>query len=495
MVRTANSATIATMKPQRLRLKPRLFRRLQWHLTLSFMKVTFGTTVTALGLILALIGAFISLSPELPNALVRAVKSMVPKVQPLLSEDTPNTKALQKCLEQSDLAINEFRSFRINFDGENNEITEAIFSSRGELLAHRPENSPLRLEPVEQELIDQALGGETKPGRLGKRLPSAVFVAAVPVKDEDGDVIGVLFCRTPPAFRIADAIIAFLVGILPVGLIVALSSGMVAGISGYLSARRLTRRLEEIARAADSWGRGDFSILAPEAGDEMGLLSARLNRMAAELQEMLALKSDIATLEERNRLARDLHDTVKQQVFASAMQVAAARALLPQQPDAAKARLDIASELAEQAQRELTAVLHELRPVSAESAPLATLLKGQVADWGRRTGVRVEFYADASLGSLSPESANALLRIAQEALANADKHSGATRVEVSIKSAEAHTVRLMVRDNGRGFDKRAQSGGFGMHSMRERAEALPGGRFQILSAPGAGCAIIAVCGA
>ncbi len=288
----------------------------------------------------------------------------------------------------------------------------------------------------------------------------------------------------------------FLEQLLPSALVLALSSGVVAGISGYLSARRLAWRFDAMTQAADAWARGDFTAMAPEAGDEMGMLANRLNRMAAELRDLMALRQDVATLEERNRLARDLHDTVKQHLFAASMQIGAAKALLPAQPDQALARLDAANDLAQQAQRDLTAVLQELRPVSAQGAPLAILLKGHVSDWSRRNSIPTTFESD-ELPPLSPEATNGLLRVAQEALANASKHSEATRVEVSLRRDDAGGVRLLVRDNGRGFDARQRrlcgGEGFGLHTMRERAQGLPGGRLQLLSTPGAGCCIVVRC--
>lgn len=311
--------------------------------------------------------------------------------------------------------------------------------------------------------------------------------------------LGLFLLLTLLGTRPTQSTPSFLERLLPNALLLALSSGVVAGISGYLSARRVAGRFEQMAHAADAWARGDFTAMAPEAPDEMGMLASRLNRMAAELRDLMALRQDVATLEERNRLARDLHDTVKQNIFAASMQIGAARALLPEQTDLALERLDAANDLAQQAQRDLTNVLQELRPVSAQGAPLAILLKGHVSDWSRRNGIHASFESD-ELPPLAPEATNALVRIAQEALANAAKHSEATRVEVSLRRDDAGGVRLLISDNGRGFEARlrrtqSEAEGFGLHTMRERIQALPGGRLQLLSTPGAGCCVVARCDA
>ncbi|SRR5258706_9718153 len=112
-------------------------------------------------------------------------------------------------------------------------------------------------------------------------------------------------------------------------------------VSGYLTARGLTRRLKGLSVAADRWSRGDFSAITHDTSeDELGQTTRQLNTMAEQLQNLFLARQKIATLEERNRLARDLHDSVKQQIFAASMQIGAMRVLLRRDVDAAEVRLN-----------------------------------------------------------------------------------------------------------------------------------------------------------
>jgi NarL family two-component system sensor histidine kinase LiaS len=134
-----------------------------------------------------------------------------------------------------------------------------------------------------------------------------------------------------------------------------IAAGLVGTVFGYFTARGLTKRLRTLSRAADSWSKGSFSIIVQDRSeDELGQLAQHLNQMAEHLQNLLQTRQELATLDERNRLARELHDSVKQQVFATSMQVGAARASIDQDPQAAQAHLAEAEQLSRQAQKELT---------------------------------------------------------------------------------------------------------------------------------------------
>src|SRR5205807_4599506 len=128
-----------------------------------------------------------------------------------------------------------------------------------------------------------------------------------------------------------------------------------------------TRRLKNLTAAASRWSRGDFSTPAEDTSeDELGQVTQQLNLMAEQVQNLLQARQKLATLEERNRLARDLHDSVKQQVFAVAMQIGATRLLIQRDTAAAEVRLNEAQKLVRQAQQELTSLIRELRPVALE---------------------------------------------------------------------------------------------------------------------------------
>src|ERR687895_203068 len=171
-------------------------------------------------------------------------------------------------------------------------------------------------------------------------------------------------------------------------------------IFGFLTAWGLTRRLQRLARAAQAWSRGDFSVVVKDRSkDEIGQLSRELNQMAAQLEGLIQARQELATLETRNRFARDLHDSVKQQVFATSFQVAAARALVEKDTKAAEAHLTQAEELARQAQRELNVLIGELRPAALEGKGLSSALRDYLEDRARRSRAR------RAKGPASPASA------------------------------------------------------------------------------------------
>jgi NarL family two-component system sensor histidine kinase LiaS len=263
-------------------------------------------------------------------------------------------------------------------------------------------------------------------------------------------------------------------------------------IFGYLTARGLTRRLKGLATAADRWSHGDFSALAHDASeDELGQTARQLNRMAEQLQNLLQARQKLATLEERNRLARDLHDSVKQQVFAIAMQIAATKVLLKRDVDAAEARLNESQKLVQQAQQELTSLIRELRPVALEGKGLVAALRELTTEWTRQTDIVANLRAE-DVQTLSLTVEEALFRVAQEALANVARHSKATLVQMTL-TTEDDTVTLSVADNGQGFDTTRQGGlGVGLLSMRARMKAL-GGDVQLESTVGKGTRVVAYC--
>lgn len=209
------------------------------------------------------------------------------------------------------------------------------------------------------------------------------------------------------------------------------------------------------------------------SGDELGKLTRDLNRMAEQVKALLEDRQQLAIVEERNRLARELHDSVKQQVFATAMQVAAARELAESDAATTKARLAEAERLIGQAQQELNGLIRELRPAALGDKGLAVALREFCADWSRSSGIVAEVRTQGEQPA-ALEVEQALFRVAQEALANVARHSGATVVDVHL-AWEPHELVLTVRDNGSGFDVGQREGsGFGLRTMRERVEALDG---------------------
>jgi signal transduction histidine kinase len=246
--------------------------------------------------------------------------------------------------------------------------------------------------------------------------------------------------------------------------------------SSVFLATWVTRRLNRVARAATAWSRGDFSDRIEDTSrDELGRLSGLLDRMAVELRTLMRSRAQLASLAERQRLARDLHDTVKQKAFALNLQLAGARRQLG--TPAAQERLAQAERLSQQIQQELVQILDELRS-SDNALPLIERLRTRVLDWTQISGIAADFEL-AELPPLAAADEDTLLRIADEALANVLRHSGASRVHVTLR-ASGDVALFQIVDNGRGSREDARPG-MGLGNMRERAATLPDGRFEFSS--------------
>jgi signal transduction histidine kinase len=209
-----------------------------------------------------------------------------------------------------------------------------------------------------------------------------------------------------------------------------------------------------------------------------------------ELRSLYEQAQELASLQERQRLARELHDSVSQVLYSIGLGAHTARAALESDPEQAVASIDYVLALAEAGLAEMRALIFELRPESLELEGLVAALSRQVAVLRTRHKLTV----NADLGeepAIPLEVKHALYRIAQEALHNIIKHAHATVVELRL-AVVAKEVILEVHDNGKGFDQFASfPGHLGLRSMRERATKL-GGTLTIKSLPGQGTCVRAL---
>jgi signal transduction histidine kinase len=198
---------------------------------------------------------------------------------------------------------------------------------------------------------------------------------------------------------------------------------------------------------------------------------------------------ELSTIEERNRLARDLHDSVVQKLFGIVLASQSAATLFDRDADAARGQLDRLQELTREAIQELRSLIFQLRPADVESDGLAAALAKHVSVL-RKVHAQTIALEVAGDPRLRPGVDEEVFRIAQEALHNALKHAAAARLEVNLAEEPAR-LSLIVRDDGVGFDPGEpahRSRRLGLTSMEERARAL-GGELTIESTPGAGTTI------
>lgn len=220
-----------------------------------------------------------------------------------------------------------------------------------------------------------------------------------------------------------------------------------------------------------------LSILAQHAA--IALTNARLYERSREL----------TIAEERSRLAHELHDAVSQKLFSLRLTAQAATALVDRDPHRAKEELHQVAALAAEAAEELRAAVVELRPAALDEDGLVATLRTQVQVLDRAHTARVTFTA-SGVRALPAAQEEALLRVAQEALHNALRHSGAPHVDVALVKKGSGAV-LTVRDDGSGFDPgatREAGRHLGLVSMRDRAGGV-GGRLTVHAEPGRGTTI------
>jgi PAS domain S-box-containing protein len=234
-----------------------------------------------------------------------------------------------------------------------------------------------------------------------------------------------------------------------------------------------------------------FSYLPEqEPGDDEKVFLGAVADQAAVAVENAHLFDDAqgkAALEERQRLARELHDSVSQALYGIALGAKAAREWLDDDPAEAAEPLDYILTLAEAGITEMRALIFELRPESLEREGVIAALEKQAAALEARHGIEVE--ADLCNEPETPlETKEALYRIAQEALHNIVKHARADSVEIKMESDSGRVI-LEISDDGVGFDANSEfPGHLGLRSMRERVSRL-GGTLKMESAPGKGTRI------
>lgn len=236
-----------------------------------------------------------------------------------------------------------------------------------------------------------------------------------------------------------------------------------------------------------------YSMHLDAVSQERADTIVRLERALAEnarLQEkLLAQSRQSGVRDERERLAREIHDTIAQSLAGVVAQLQAAEGSADAQD--VRRRVGRATEMARTALVEARRSVQDLTPAELADAGLADALSRLVTSWRDDHGVEASFVVVGDATALHSEVEATLLRIAQEALANVAKHAAASRVGVTLTFDEADVI-LDVRDDGSGFDAAAprRSSSFGLGVMRERAERLAG-TFTLESAPGAGTAVSA----
>jgi signal transduction histidine kinase len=485
-------------------------RKLRWRLTLSYTAVTVGAllvVVLILGVLLfsrVLVPLDILNSVLTPEAWVERARDTAPSVyRYVLSQDPPDQQLIAMMMEEGDLQITYFDVLRIgDLQVRLRTVAEGsvlILDREGVLLGISNESLvskdaiglPLDREilPGLEEPLRTAFEGELDYDRLFVTIePDERFYFAVPYHDESGqNVIGVQILYFDHLPTQDDQFSNTLALLSKSTLLLLLAAGLVGTYFGFLTAKGMVSRLQHASDVADAWSQGDFSeFIDDPVRDEIGQLGQRLNQMAEQLKGLLKRRQEMAVSEERNRLARDLHDSAKQQALAASFQLGTALTLFDRDPETAKSHIIEADHLVDSVRVELTDLIHELRPPTMNGQDFSVSLNDYAIEWAHQSGIELNVDVQGEDG-LSLEAKQTLFRILQEALANVARHSRAQRVNVSL-SYRADVVHLTITDDGCGFETSAQHDGMGLNSMQERADSQ-NGTFTIESEPGRGTRI------
>lgn len=484
------------------------FRRLQWKLTLSYAVVTAGTVIILTALLVSIAVYFESQNNSRTFSSFYWSKTAFQDNIPYLLDDP---KALQSWLErvqETGFDWNDFQSITVRetLDYANTLVVKDqpiyVLDPDLNLIAAAPLDNPNLIgKPFRpraligfsmESILDAALIGDKNYYAQSIPSPDGTRLVAFPLRksDEEPVVAIVVYHLSPVAFVTPTNLYLYQTFFFVTMFVMFIVALPVGAIFGWLVTRGLRKRLVTLSAASQAWSKGDFAVSPRDpSGDEIGELTRNLTGMTEQLQTLIHNKDELARLEERNRLARDLHDTVKQQTYAARMQLTAAKNLLTSDPTAAAGHIETALQLNRETQQELKLIIDELRPAALQGKGLAHAVKEYASRWQEHTGIKVETVISGER-PLPLDVEQTLYRVLQEALSNISRHAEADTVGLSLNMT-AEKVTLTIADNGRGFAmNEVSSSSYGLTGMKTRLIEV-GGTLKVDSTLSAGTTISA----
>ena len=470
----------------------KFFRRLQWKLTLSYAVVTAGTVIVLTTLMVSIAVYFETQNNRRTFDSFYWSKTAFQDNIPYLLDEPHALQTWLERVQKTGFNWNDFQSFtqRESLDYANTLVAKTqpiyVLDPDLNLIAAAPLDNPALIgKPFKprtisgfsmESILDAALVGDKNYYAQSILSPDGTRLVAFPLRRSDKDpVVAIVVYRIKPlAFATPTNLYLYQTFFIMMMFIMFMVALPVGALFGWLVTRGLRKRLVTLSAASQAWSTGDFSVSPRDkSGDEIGELSRNLNNMAEQLQNLIHTNDELARVEERNRLARDLHDTVKQQTYAARMQLTAAKNLLASDPAAATGHIDTALQLNRETQQELKLIIDELRPAALQGKGLAQALKEYAARWQEHTGIKVESVISGER-SLPLDVEQTLYRVLQEALSNIARHAEADTVGLSLNMTP-NQVTLIVADNGRGFDpKMISPNSYGLAGMQGRMEEVGG---------------------
>lgn len=288
--------------------------------------------------------------------------------------------------------------------------------------------------------------------------------------------------------KIADVSFLLVIGLIPV------IAGLIIGISTGLYWRQ---RLYQVDRQLDELVKGQKLSPNDEAYQELKTIQTRIKQIqekfrlqAEQSQRMVTERANErekslqeVVIQERNRLARELHDSVSQQLFAASMMMSAINETNPADIETGKQQLKMVEKMIHQSQLEMRALLLHLRPVALKGKSLQEGVEELLLELRQKVPMEIDWKVEQF--SVEKGIEDQLFRILQESVSNTLRHAKATTLDVMLIERD-DTVILRIVDNGQGFDlEKVRASSYGLQNMSERAQEI-GGNCKIISLPNEG---------
>jgi signal transduction histidine kinase len=354
-----------------------------------------------------------------------------------------------------------------------------------------------KLSSNEQTLLDNALQERLTTGENSGLVSNQMIFVVATIPATQDHIQGAIFLKTKIISPWEIIATSSITSLSTIGSLLIHGLPIVIMLCIFLSyySHRFSHHLCQLTEAARRWSQGDFSVTVHNnRKDEIGQLTQNLNGMMKQLKNMIEVKQDLASANERNRLARELHDTIKQQIFALNFQIAIARKLHQPEDDQLAQHLDEAQNILQDIQKEMTNLIFPMRQAALANQDLADALAAYLSRWSYQYGIFVKFTTDIkgqekNFG-ISHRIKEAFFRVAQEALSNVARHSEATYVQVILTIGWLY-ITLKISDNGKGFNQTQRKMlGMGLSSMEERIKAIHG-QLQITNLQPSGTEVLA----
>lgn len=495
-------------------IAPKWWLRLHAQMTISYVWLTVATVLLLEGLLVTSILTLVFYTSFADDdliaqarqtaklyALSAAAQAGGARLDPhtTFMPDQPASIALAE--PQTPENMNEVPYIAKSFSSNQPVAFALLIDPQGRVLASSdPQRFPAsvsveKLLPTKMDLIHHALAGRPD-SRVDGIQQGREGAATETVWSREKQVIGVVYVQMPRVFPDTGGLLDFVGVWFKSGLVWLLVTVPIGTFFGSITTRGLVQRIQRLIAATTSFANGHYAQRVQiTRHDEVGQLEQQFNRMAEQLVDSIAQRQTLAEqnarLEERARISRDLHDSVKQRVFALAMQVSAALSLLEHKREAVRQPLLEAEMLTYEVQQELTTLIQELRPTELQEKGIVQVLREYVTNWSRQHAIKADLHLPTTC-TLSQPLAEALLRVTQEALSNIARHSHASFAQLYL-TCDNEQIKLSIRDNGQGFDTtNIQCSGVGLHSMQERMQGL-GGTITIESHTGQGTYLEACC--